>query len=240
MAPRGIVAAATASTFAATLTEKDVPGASKILPATFMVIVATVTLYGLTAAPVARRLRVTRPARTRPLMVGGAPWVIDLAVVLKGHGLDPLMWAALDEERDKIRRAGLTMAPGELLAVAAAGGAELEDITAVYLLTDEDDFNALGSTILETIVDGRVYRLEAPARSHGVVAPYTGGDLLFAETLTRSALERRYAAGERIVTGPENDGADLLFLIRADGVLEPVTHEEHPAPRPGDVAIGLR
>ena len=60
MAPRGIVAAATASTFAAGLAATGVAGAAKILPATFVVIVATVTLYGLTAEPVARRLGVIR------------------------------------------------------------------------------------------------------------------------------------------------------------------------------------
>src|SRR6202035_4913131 len=61
MAPRGIVAAATASTFTAGLVAKGIGGASKILPATFVVIVATVTLYGLTAAPVG------------PLFRGGPP-----------------------------------------------------------------------------------------------------------------------------------------------------------------------
>jgi NhaP-type Na+/H+ or K+/H+ antiporter len=68
MDPRGIVAAATASTFGAGLVSKGIGGAAKILPATFLVIVATVTLYGLTAAPVARRLRVGRPDRARPLL----------------------------------------------------------------------------------------------------------------------------------------------------------------------------
>ena len=51
MAPRGIVAAATASTFGAGLAAKGIGGAAKILPATFLVIVPTVTRYGLTAAP---------------------------------------------------------------------------------------------------------------------------------------------------------------------------------------------
>ena len=78
MAPRGIVAAATASTFGAGLAAKGIGGAAKILPVTFLVIVATVTLYGLTAALAARRLGVSRPGRTRPLLVGGAPWVIEL------------------------------------------------------------------------------------------------------------------------------------------------------------------
>jgi NhaP-type Na+/H+ or K+/H+ antiporter len=73
MAPRGIVAAATASAFGTTLVARGIGGASKILPATFLVIVATVTIYGVTAPPVARLLGVTRPARTRPLLVGGFP-----------------------------------------------------------------------------------------------------------------------------------------------------------------------
>jgi NhaP-type Na+/H+ or K+/H+ antiporter len=59
MAPRGIVAAATASTFAAILNGRGIAGAQRILPVTFLVIVATVTWYGLTAPPVARRLGVT-------------------------------------------------------------------------------------------------------------------------------------------------------------------------------------
>ena len=100
MAPRGIVAAATASTFGAGLAAHHVGGAAKILPVTFLVIVATVAIYGLTAVPVARRLHVTRPARTRPLLVGGDPWVIDLARALRSAGLDVLMWAASDEQRE--------------------------------------------------------------------------------------------------------------------------------------------
>ena len=107
MAPRGIVAAATASTFSAGLTAHGIGGASKVLPVTFLVIVATVALYGLTAAPVARRLGVTRPERTRPLLVGGEAWVIDLACGLRSAGLDVLMWAGFEGERDRIRHAGL-------------------------------------------------------------------------------------------------------------------------------------
>ena len=58
MAPRGIVAASTATAFGAKLAAQGVDGASRILPATFLVIVATVIVYGLTAVPVARRLGV--------------------------------------------------------------------------------------------------------------------------------------------------------------------------------------
>ncbi len=59
MDPRGIVAASTAATFGAPLAAAGIGGANKLLPATFLVIVGTVTIYGLTAAPVARLLGLT-------------------------------------------------------------------------------------------------------------------------------------------------------------------------------------
>ena len=52
MAPRGIVAAATSSTFALGLTEAGVGGgAQNLIPITFIVIVATALIYGLSGAP---------------------------------------------------------------------------------------------------------------------------------------------------------------------------------------------
>jgi NhaP-type Na+/H+ or K+/H+ antiporter len=246
MAPRGIVAAATASTFGTALAAKGIGGASKILPATFLVIVATVTLYGLTATPVARRLRVSRPDRTRPLLVGGDAWVIGLGLALRSAGLEVLMWAGLDQQREQIRQAGLELAPGELVAAATGRGARLEGITDVLLLTDEDDFNALASALLAGSVEGRVYRLAPQLRSHGVVAPYTGGEILFSDDLTRLAVNDRYADGARISVqrpdagpGAGPDEADLLFLVRADGHLAAVTQDGRPAPQPGDTMVSL-
>jgi hypothetical protein len=200
-------------------------------------------LYGLTAVPVARRLHVTRPPRTRPLLVGGDGWVIELGQTLQSAGLDVLMWAGAEEERQQIRQAGLRLAPGELLASAAGSGAELEGVTAVLLLTEEDDFNALASTILQGTGGANVYRLGASLRDHGVVAPFTGADILFQQSLTRPALIRRHDDGASIIayqpaeTLP--DGHDLLFLIRRDGRLEPVTETARPGFQAGDTAVLL-
>lgn len=126
MDPRGIVAAATASAFSAGLVDRGVSGAAKILPVTFLVIVGTVLLYALTAAPVARRLGVVKAEGTRPLLVGGEPWVVDLGKALRSTGLDVLMWAGLDEERERIKAAGVELAKGDLLATAINPGARLE------------------------------------------------------------------------------------------------------------------
>ena len=243
MAPRGIVAAATASTFSVALVKAGVGGAQKILPVTFLVIVATVTVYGLTALPVARRLGVRRSARSRPLLVGGDPWVVELGGALRSAGLDVLMWAGLDQQRRSITDAGLELAPGELLAAATGTGAELEGITEVLLLTAEDDFNALACMTLKETVEGPVHRLGPPTRSHGVVAPYTGSPALFAPGLNRPGLARRYAGGARIVAhrvdGDIPAGHDVLFLVRADGRLVAVTETTAPTPDGGDVAVLL-
>ncbi|WP_051878052.1 cation:proton antiporter [Streptomyces sp. NRRL B-24720] len=243
LAPRGIVAAATASTFSATLVAKGIGGASKILPTTFVVIVATVTLYGLTASAVARRLGVVRPARSRPLLVGGEPWVVDLGRALRAAGLQVLMWAGLEQQRERIGQAGLELAPGELLAAATGEGAELEGITAVFLLTAEDDFNALAATVLRGSVEGSVHRVGSPLESVGVVAPFIGGEVLFGAELTGVALSRRYEKGASIVTRPADQAApagwDMLFLVRGDGRLDPVTEANRPLPGPGDLAVLL-
>ncbi|WP_282696556.1 cation:proton antiporter [Streptomyces sp. CC208A] len=243
MDPRGIVAASTASAFSAGLVQRGLTGATKILPVTFLVIVGTVLLYALTAAPVARRLGVVKATGTRVLLVGGEPWVVDLGRVLRSAGLDVLMWAGGEEERERIRETGLALAEGELLATAVDPGARLEGVTAVFLATEDDDFNALASIVMQDSVDGPVYRVGPPHDSHGVVAPYTGGDILFGRSLVRHVLAERYARGDRFTvrpaTGPLPPEHETLFVVRADHRLEPFTERRESAPRDGDALVLL-
>lgn len=243
MDPRGIVAAATASAFSAGLVDRGEHGASEILPVTFLVIVGTVLLYALTAAPVARRLRVVKPAGTRVLLVGGEPWVVEMGQALRSAGLDVLMWAGAEEERERIRSAGVRLAQGDLLATATNPGARLEGVSAVFLATDDDDFNALASVVMQDNVEGPVYRVGPPHDSHGVVAPYTGGDILFGRSLVRHVLAERYEAGARFVvrpaSAPSSPGHDTLFVLRADQRLEPVTENRRVRPEQGDSVVLL-
>ncbi|WP_030717577.1 cation:proton antiporter [Streptomyces sp. NRRL F-2580] len=243
MAPRGIVAASTAAAFAAGLVQLGLRGASKILPITFLVIVSTVVLYALTAGPVARRLGVARPNLTRPLLVGGAPWTIALGTALRSTGLDVQMWAGMGEERERIKDAGIKLARGDLLATATNPRARLEGVNAVFLLTDDDDFNALASVVVQDNVEGPVYRVGPPHESHGVVAPYTGGAILFGGSLVRHVLATRYEQGARFLVQPASDpvprGHETLFLVSAEGRLDPVDATQPPTPQKGDVVVLL-
>ncbi|MFJ8107236.1 hypothetical protein [Streptomyces sp. NPDC096132] len=67
--------------------------------------------------------------------------------------------------------------------------------------------------------------------------------MLFGTELTGAELKRRYARGAHVrthpVTGPLPHGVDLLFLVRPDGRLLPVTRTAGPTPRVGDVAVLL-
>ena len=56
-----IVAASTASAFELSLVDQGVADAHKLVPVTFLVVVATVVVYGLTARAVARALGVAEP-----------------------------------------------------------------------------------------------------------------------------------------------------------------------------------
>jgi NhaP-type Na+/H+ or K+/H+ antiporter len=243
MAPRGVVAATTAAAFSGPLVPKGIPGAAKILPVTFLVIVLTVGFYALSAAPASQRLGVLRSPRSRPLLVGGEDWVIDLGRTLQTAGLDVLMWAGLGPQRERIRQAALQLAPGGMLTLVTAERAELSGVTTVLLLTAEDDFNALAAATLRYSIGDWVFRVGPPADGRGVVAPFTGGKVLFGHALNRSTLTSRYEEGARIVARPAGcplpAGHELLFVVRADGFLEPATRQRAPAPREGDTVILL-
>jgi hypothetical protein len=189
--------------------------------------VATVAIYGLTAVPVGRRLGVTRPARTRPLLIGGDPWIIDLARALRTAGLDVLMWAPSDGQRTQIKQAGLELAPGGQLASAVAQGADIEGVTAVLLLTGEDDYNVLAATTLAGNSDTPVYRL--PPSESGVVASYTPGEALFTPTLTHPALraEAHYWLGKGIVynmNGSHRDPQGRMYRTDCSGYVSMALH----------------
>jgi NhaP-type Na+/H+ or K+/H+ antiporter len=178
------------------------------------------------------------PASLHHLVLPALALIAVLVVLAR-----PLVGLLATARTDLTTGERLELAPGELLAAATGRGAQLEGITALLLLTSEDDFNALGSTVLQGSLEGPVYRLGARLPSHGVVAPYTGGEILFAPQLTRYEVGRRYCDGARICTQAASDGippgGDLLFLVRADGRLDPVTQVGPPEPQAGDTMVLL-
>jgi len=180
------------------------------------------------------------------VLIGGQPWVIDLGMTLRNAGLDVLMWAGYQEQRDSITSAKLPLAEGLLRDWALGQAAELEGITAVYLLTDEDDYNAALALLLHDLGGDEapsVYRLAPPSGEETVITPSPGSEMLFGGGLNRSVMDRRFSEGASIQALPADrtppPDCELLFVIDCEGRLEAATESSSPTPRPCGVLVLL-
>ncbi|MEX2275179.1 MAG: cation:proton antiporter [Actinomycetota bacterium] len=97
LAPRGIVAASTASLFAIRLQQEGSP-APELVPIVFGVIIGTCLLYGLAARPLALVLGVGQGERKTVVLVGDDPWVVELARHLCEEGVPVLLVAVGEDE----------------------------------------------------------------------------------------------------------------------------------------------
>ncbi len=123
MAPRGIVAAATASLFAFRLEETDVADVERLAPLTFLVILLTVAVYGLTGQPMARALGVAGEPEDDATSDGAAarddggteredPAEEELDHLQTDQSTDPDMSAAAEGSADDTGSASGEAAPG--------------------------------------------------------------------------------------------------------------------------------
>jgi NhaP-type Na+/H+ or K+/H+ antiporter len=249
MAPRGIVAGATASAFGLELEQAGIPGAEKVLPIVFVAIFATVVLYGLTAAPVARLLGVAEAAGRVVLVVGGTPWARAIAQALKDAGLAVRLWSGRADDQAAARAAGLDAERGRMMLDAMSREAELEDVTDALLLTGNDDFNALAAVALRTeLGHGRVHRVAPDPYETDLLAPAGEEGILGGDVLTSAEVSRRFATGARLVDEPvdggpqrvaEVNGEVALFVVTATGGLRVASGGKAPPAKAGDRIIAL-
>ena len=248
LAPRGIVAGATASSFGPQLERHGVAGADQVLPIVFVAIFGTVVLYGLTAPWVARWLGVAGRGRRGVLVVSGHPWARDLAMALKRSGLSVRMWVGPAEERAAARAAGLHADQGRMMVDAVNREAEFEEITDALLLTRSDDFNAIAASELrDQLGHGHVYRVAPDPEGPDLLPPSTETGILANATLTFDDLDRRYAAGARFMrraagAAARSDGAAKevpIVVVTADGSLTIAADGHRLHPRSGDTVIVL-
>ena len=246
MAPRGIVAGATASGFGLKLAHAGVQDASKILPIVFVAIFMTVAIYGLTGAPVARRLGVAGAEATFVLIVGGHEVARAVGNALRHAGAGVRLWAG-PSTQPEARATGLEANSGRLLVDALSRETELEEVTDALLLSRSDDFNALAAAHLRgDLGHGHVYRV-APDVDEADLAPPTDSlDILGREDLVLAELTQQVADGSHFVSeiaehdGPVGEGAtSLLFVVGRSGFTA-MTARNTPRARVGDTVIELR
>lgn len=143
IAPRGIVAAATAGIFGPALVAAGYPDAAKLLPLTFLVIMATVLAHGLSIGWLARRLGLAAKSENGLLLIGASPWSLALAQSLKQLKVDVLMVDGTYQHLKDARMRGVEVYYGEILSEHAEHTLEIEHLSHVLCATDNDFYNAL-------------------------------------------------------------------------------------------------
>lgn len=251
IAPRGIVAASVASVFALLLSERGVSGAGRLAPITFLTIIATVAIYGLSAAPLARWLKVAQPKPSGVLFLGAHSFARRLAAAVKSAGFRALMVDTNYANVAAAREEGLEVHHGNIFSEDFFNVVDLEGIGKLAALTSNDEVNTLAAVRMAEIFSrSNVFQLCSGISSK--VSQDMCGRALFGQDVTFSRLEGLFDRGavvREVLLESGRAFEDLLkgygerflplFLVTENQDLEVFTAENPITPRGGQTVIGL-
>lgn len=252
LAPRGIVAAAVASVFALRMGEDG----DALVPATFLVIVGTVVVYGLTSAKLAIRLGLASPNPQGLLIASAHAGARAIGHAVQEAGFRVLL---VDANRWNIKTArmeGLPTYYGNILSENATEQLNLGGIGRFLALTPNDEVNSLAAMHFSELF-GRagVYQLspdrEGKSRAD-VATEHMRGRFLFRANVTHRVMDNMFATGFVVKTTQiteeftfeaylemHGDEAIPLFVITESKELTICTAEDPVAPKSGQTLIAL-
>ncbi len=258
MAPRGIVAASVSSVFALTLAGEGFAQAEMLAPLTFFVIIGTVAVYGIGAAPLACLLGLAQANPQGVLIVGANVWAQRVAEALQDAGARVLVVDSNYSQISRAYEAGLSTYHGNIMADHVLEEIDLEGMGHLLALTSNDKANSLICFHLSGIFGrANVYQLPPVAEAYRgkefVQPAHLRGRFLFGREVTLSYLAQRFEAGAEIESfrlkgdygydefkGCYGKSAVPMFLVGEDGDLRIFTAEESRfVPRSGEVLIAL-
>ncbi len=267
LAPRGIVAAAVSSVFALEFSHLSdvnpaidasiVSEAEKLVPLTFLVIVGTVSFYGVTAAPLARYLGISEQNPQGILFAGADKFVRSIASVLQKEQVRTLLVDTNYSNIAAARMLGLPTANASVLAEYARDQLDLAGLGRFIAMTPNDQVNSLAALEFNEVFErAELYQLppnvsgkqrEALSlESKRARYVFQGGtthqqlsDLMenrgFVVKSSRISAEFTYNQ-YREQYGPD---AVLLFAISEKRRLRVYTDENTQLPQPGEIVIAL-
>jgi NhaP-type Na+/H+ or K+/H+ antiporter len=258
VAPRGIVAASVSALFAIRLGKIGMPGAEKMVPLVFLLIIGTVVFQSATSRTLARWLRVAEP-EPRGVLVFGSD-AVARAVAQALASIEGLRVVIADDDWDGIRiarMAGLNTFYGNPASQHADRHLDLAGVGRLLAMSTQRELNSLACVhYREEFGRERVYRLRnlSPEESRDRTS-FAGSLLapaLFAHEMTHPRFADMLQAGWRIkttrLTGTfdwphfiEQNGSNtvLLFGVEEKGALRVASTKRQLEPRPGWTVIAL-
>lgn len=205
MAPRGIVAAAVTSIFALELAhaaervsdpehaarlEHLGEQAGRMVPLVFLVIVATVAVYGLGVGRLAERLGLATTSPQGVILAGGDEWIVRVATALGDVGVDVVIVTVYRAALQRARMAGVRVEMANLLSDYVVRDMDLAGLKTFVAATDQDERNTIAAREFSHVLGrAHVFQLAiAPAEHVGADRTETASHLT-ARTPFAPALE---------------------------------------------------
>ncbi|MFV0318337.1 MAG: cation:proton antiporter [Microthrixaceae bacterium] len=240
--PRGVVAAATAASFAGVLSGTGID-AGFLLPVVFGVILGTGLIYATTAAPVAGLLGLRTEQPDGLALVGRSEWLVQLGALLHEAGVNVMLIGA------KADANGSPPSVSDRL-----GETELRDSLAEYgigraLVDLEEDLTGdlLTATLVEVLGRRHVFR---PVPNRDAMTKRTLGlastAIAFKGQLSSDEVRSRTAQGEhfRIVPlfdrGDPDEGTGPLVWIDGDAIAHFTPRSDRAAGGDNGTVVVLR
>ncbi len=182
MAPRGIIAAAVTSIFALELSHaadrvtdpahaarlaRLGEEASQMVPLVFIVIVATVALYGLGVGRLAERLGLATTSPQGVILAGGDEWIVRVATALGELGVDVVVVSVYRSAINRARMAGVRVEMANLLSDYVVRDMDLAGLKTFVAATDQDERNTIAAREFAHVLGrANVFQLASEADEH--------------------------------------------------------------------------
>ena len=257
MAPRGIVAAAVSAIFAIELIHEGYQEAEFLVPITFLVIIITITIYGLSAIPLSKWLKLGNPNPQGLLIVGAYPLARAIARVLKAAGFKVLLVDNNYYNISAARMEGINSYYGNILSEGILDKLELDGLGRLLALTPNREVNSLATVHFTQVFESSdVYQLEiqgSETKERDKLSRELHGGILFGENLGYYELVERFNKDGDVKSTPITEKFSYetflkkygeenvlpLFLINEDKTLIIYTKGSKPKPEPGQTVISL-
>ena len=253
IAPRGIVALTVSGYFATILLDNGYEDAELLTALTFALVFSTVVLHGFSIGYIAKKLNLTTTDESGVLIVGGTRFAAKLAQSVKETGNEVLLidqsWAGLSYAR----KLGLSSFIGDILSEQVEYHIDLTPYRYILAMTKADIYNAhICADFAPDLGSDYLFQTAFQVGNDVESFTITGGQILFSPGISIYDLEERMSAGHVIrktlltkqysytqYLRERDDKSILLYILRADGMIEFFTPEIERQAFAGDAIIAL-
>jgi NhaP-type Na+/H+ or K+/H+ antiporter len=211
--PRGIVAASVASLFAFTLVGAGVEEGQRLLALTFLAIMTTVTIQGLTASRVSRLLGVHTLEGRKAIIVGANPLARAIAKAIKENGRPIALVDTNQMMVELAQQEGLEAFHGNALEEELLEQTDIDEAETLLAVTANSEVNVLVAQMAhDNFGIRRAYpSIKNPERGANLkLLKRTGGKLAFGRPIDILAWEYANGQIDRIETAVHANWNDKM------------------------------